>query len=82
MTDTDIIKAAIESINDVLSSECCTEYGKQYCRETIASLAWDLIDRYESEIERLETEIKKLKLEMSYMSSPNTIGDCHEMGGW
>lgn len=32
------------------------------------------------EIERLEAEKRKLKNEMSYMSSPNTIGDRHEMG--
>lgn len=30
----------------------------------------------------LKEEIKKLRLDMSYMTSPNTIGDRHEMGCW
>lgn len=34
------------------------------------------------ENETLKDEIRKLKLEMSYMTSYNTIGDCHEMGAW
>lgn len=29
-----------------------------------------------------KAEIERLKLEMSYMKSPNTIGDRHEMGCW
>lgn len=35
----------------------CTEYGKEYCRETVAALAWDLIQRQKNIIEkRLEAE--------------------------
>ena len=32
----------------------CTEYGKEYCRETIAALAWDLMQNQKAEIERLK----------------------------
>ena len=35
-----------------------------------------------AEIESLKEALKDLKREMSYMSSPNTIGDRHEMGCW
>jgi chromosome segregation ATPase len=35
-----------------------------------------------AENKELKAKIDKLKLEMSYMSSPNTIGDRHEMGCW
>lgn len=33
---------------------CCTEYGKEHCRETIAALAWDLMFRQKEEIEQLK----------------------------
>ena len=36
----------------------------------------------QSENESLKEAIKELRREMSYMSSPNTIGDRHEMGCW
>ena len=39
-------------------------------------------ERLRKENERLRKENKSLRLEMSYMSSRNTIGDCHEMGAW
>jgi hypothetical protein len=32
----------------------CTEYGKEYCRETVAALAWDLMYNQKKEIERLK----------------------------
>ena len=42
----------------------------------------DEVSDLRAEVERLQTENKKLKRDMSYMSSPNTIGDRHEMGCW
>ena len=55
MKDSDIIKA----LRLCADRGCyrCTEYGKEYCRETIASLAWDLIYRQQAEIEELQHEI-------------------------
>ncbi len=41
-----------------------------------------IINRLQAENDGLKAKIDKLKLEMSYMSSPNTIGDRHEMGCW
>ena len=32
----------------------CTEYGKEHCRETVATLAWDLMYNQKAEIERLK----------------------------
>ena len=42
----------------------------------------EVIGFREAEIERLQKEVSKLKHEMSYMKSPNTIGDRNEMGCW
>lgn len=42
----------------------------------------DEIAELKAEVEGLKAENKKLKRDMSYMSSPNTIGDRHEMGCW
>ena len=44
------------------------------CLNTINQLQKDVADKNE--------EINKLKREMSYMVSPNTIGNRHEMGCW
>lgn len=49
-------------------------------RELIS--ADEVIGFREAEIERLQKEVSKLKHEMSYMKSPNTIGDRNEMGCW
>lgn len=38
--------------------------------------------RMKAENEALKKEISRLRLEMSYMKSPNKIGDRHEMGAW
>lgn len=35
-----------------------------------------------NEVAKLEKKISELKNEISYMTSPNIIGDCHEMGSW
>lgn len=34
------------------------------------------------EVINLKKKIAELENAMSYMTSPNTIGDCHEMGCW
>lgn len=58
------------------------------CAGEVSAMALDLINRLKAEIERLNhirAELSKdndrLKAEISYMKSPNTIGDTHEMGG-
>lgn len=87
MTDNEIIKALKccgrkhNEKNDTYCKEC---QFKNYlpCVAFLCDRTIDLINRQQAEIERLTTEIKKLKREMSYMSSPNTIGDRHEMGCW
>lgn len=40
------------------------------------------IAKMKAENEALKKEISRLRLEMSYMKSPNRIGDSHEMGAW
>lgn len=59
------------------------------CKAKTLGDAVDLINRQKAEIERLNhiraelsKENDRLKAEMSYMKSPNTIGDTHEMGAW
>ena len=56
------------------------------CENFIHGLACDLskcpVFIMKKENETLKRENERLRLEMSYMSSPNTIGDCHEMGAW
>ena len=62
MTDEQIVKA----LRLCADRGCyrCTEYGKEYCRETVASLAWDLIYRQQAEIERLKFPYK-MQVEVS-----------------
>ena len=64
----------------------CTD---KRCKAKTLGDAVDLINFLRAEIERLNhiraeqsKEIDRLKTEMSYMESPNTIGDTHEMGAW
>ena len=59
------------------------------CREQNGNDAFRLLNvlivenaKLKTENERLKSEKAKLKHEMSYMISPNTIGDTHEMGAW
>ncbi len=40
------------------------------------------IRKLQKALERANATIADLKHQMSYMSSPNTIGDVHEMGCW
>lgn len=40
------------------------------------------IRKLQKALERANATIADLKHQMSYMSSPNTIGDVHEMGYW
>ena len=56
MTDNEIIKA----LRLCADRGCyrCTEYGKEYCRYTVASLAWDLIYRQKAEVERLKVDLE------------------------
>ena len=65
------LKAEIEKLNVELVGMrgACESYKMHY-------------DNARAENESLKEALKDLKKEMSYMSSPNTIGDRHEMGCW
>lgn len=87
MTDNEIIKALecckmfYAEHNNFHCNDCPINDCKE-CETKLFSNALDLINRQQAEIERLQKTIDKLKLDMSYMSSPNAIGDKHEMGCW
>lgn len=83
MNADDIIRALQCCGNQMYS---CTD---KRCKAKTLGDAVDLINFLRAEIERLNhiraeqsKEIDRLKTEMSYMKSPNTIGDTHEMGAW
>ena len=59
MTDNEII----EALRCCADRYCkgCSEQGKANCRESVAALAWDLIDRQKAEIKRLKAEINVTK---------------------
>lgn len=76
MNADDIIRALQCCGNQMYS---CTD---KRCKAKTLGDAVDLINRQRAEIERLKAENATLRLEMSYMKSPNTIGDTHEMGAW
>lgn len=85
MSDNDIIKALGCCRNGSDCDGCRYGYLRTksgLCVDTMHSDARALINRLKSEIETLKSENTKLKHEMSYMKSPNTIGDTHEMGAW
>ena len=65
---------AVDLINRLQDEREALINGQETLQKTIVE--------QKAEIERLEEEKRKLKNEMSYMSSPNTIGDRHEMGCW
>lgn len=44
--------------------------------------AIELYSKLKSDLASAQAEICRLKFKMSYMTSPNTIGDSHEMGAW
>ena len=82
------------NVDDIIRKlQCC---GNQMysctdkrCKAKTLGDAVDLINFLRAEIERLNhiraeqsKEIDRLKTEMSYMKSPSTIGDTHEMGTW
>ena len=82
------------NVDDIIRAlQCC---GNQMysctdkrCKAKTLGDAVELINFLRAEIERLNhiraeqsKEIDRLKTEMSYMKSPNTIGDTHEMGAW
>lgn len=89
MTDNEIIKA-LECCSNAVGEKCKECPINKNCLEVeLNKEALDLINRQKAEIkelvgkiDRLKEENKKLKNEMSYMTSPNRIGDRHEMGGW
>lgn len=80
MTDNEIIKA----LECCRSTSCydCPYNDENLCIDALLQYALDLINRQKAENERLKDKNAKLRLEMSYMKSPNTIGDIHEMGAW
>lgn len=67
-------KSALDLIKRLQDEKKALINGQETLHKTIVE--------QKAEIERLEAEKRKLKTEMSYMSSPNTIGDRHEMGCW
>ena len=67
-------KNSLDLINRLQDEREALINGQETLQKTIVE--------QKAEIERLEEEKRKLKNEMSYMSSPNTIGDRHEMGCW
>ena len=86
LTDEQIIKALEccfdRGFSELECDKCPFYTATTKCTEDLKQAILDLINRQKAEIERLQAEVKKLKNEMSYMSSPNTIGDRHEMGCW
>lgn len=86
MNDNDIIKALEccvgKSLKRYLCMKCPLRDRDCYGGELLMPAVLELINRQKAEIERLQTENAKLRLEMSYMKSPNAIGDTHEMGAW
>lgn len=75
MSDTEVIEA-LEELLELMLHEGDLQ------RSSTISNTLDLINRKKAEIERLKAENQKLKRDMSYMSSPNTIGNVQEMGCW
>lgn len=69
-----LTQSAVDLINRLQDEREALINGQETLQKTIVE--------QKAEIERLEAEKRKLKNEMSYMSSPNTIGDRHEMGCW
>lgn len=56
--------------------------GAITCTFKLSQDALNLINRQQAEIERLKNEVSTMEHKMSYMISPNAIGDRHEMGCW
>lgn len=91
MNDNDIIKT-LECCTRKGGCVGCPLYKLEFagtCVKSVLINSLNLINRLKAEIERLNhvraelsKEIDRLKAEMSYMKSPNTIGDTHEMGAW
>ena len=65
MTDNEIMN----TVRRCADKACyrCTEYGKEYCRETIAALAWDMMYNLKAENERQKAEIERLGIELRAM---------------
>lgn len=59
MTDNEIMN----TVRRCADKACyrCPEYGKEYCRETIAALAWDMMYNLKAENERQKAEIERLQ---------------------
>lgn len=98
MNDNDIVKALKVCADGgwCYRDECPLAYKEYDCEESterctgeLIQHAFELINRQKAEIERLNRvraelskEVDRLKTEISYMKSPNSIGDTHEMGAW
>lgn len=87
MTDERIISIdeAIEHCYEVADRKC-DDCGKEHLQlaKWLEELkeSRETINRQKAENESLKEAIKDLRHKMSYMTSPNTIGDRHEMGAW
>ena len=88
MNDNDIIEL-MKVCSMASGCKSCRFADSTDCAGEVSAMALDLINRLKAEIERLNhiraemsKENDRLKAEMSYMKSPNTIGDTHEMGAW
>ena len=83
LTDNEIIKDFTEK-TELIGSMSSVYLDEDKGLELYEAMrnALILINRLQAENDGLKAKIDKLKLEMSYMSSPNTIGDRHEMGCW
>lgn len=98
MNDNDIIKALEVCANGgwCYRDDCPLAHKEYGCEEEYERCVGELIEhalglvkRQRAEIERLNRiraelskEVDRLKTEISYMKSPNSIGDTHEMGAW
>ena len=82
MTDNEIIKALECCLHSGERCNKCELNGFHDCIALHPKDILDLINRLKAENESLKEAIKDLRHKMSYMTSPNTIGDRHEMGAW
>lgn len=61
MTDNEIMTALRRCADHACYR--CTEYGKEYCRETIATFAWDLNT---AKVEAIKEFAERLRKELSF----------------
>lgn len=76
-----VLMAVMHSVDKWLEGdELKQDEANRAC--TMREKTLQIVEKQQAEIESLKDALKDLKREMSYMSSPNTIGDRHEMGCW